>query len=146
MAKIRHVVYRAADLEAMAKFFVDAFGMTTVRQRPEGGIDLSDGTIHLAVLPIRTASQRLGFEHIGFAVEDEEEACQRLAAAGARESGRTVDPYQIKFEGPEGTRPGSGRHQGLLEAQRHYPRSLRGQRHYLHRGRTLGTEGLWPRT
>ncbi len=102
MAKIRHVVYRAADLEAMAKFFVDAFGMTTVRQRPEGGIDLSDGTIHLAVLPIRTASQRLGFEHIGFAVEDEQEACQRLAAAGARESGRTVDPYQIKFEGPEG--------------------------------------------
>ncbi len=26
MAKIRHVVYRAADLEAMANFFVDAFG------------------------------------------------------------------------------------------------------------------------
>ncbi len=69
MAKIRHVVYRAADLEAMAKFFVDAFAMTVVRRRPEGGIDLSDGTIHLAVLPVRTAGQRLGFEHIGFMVE-----------------------------------------------------------------------------
>ena len=102
MAKIRHIVYRAADLEAMAKFFVDAFEMTVVRRRPEGGIDLSDGTIHLAVLPVRTAGQRLGFEHIGFAVEDEQQACKRLEAAGAREFGRTVDPYQIKFEGPEG--------------------------------------------
>ena len=102
MAKIRHVVYRAADLEAMANFFVDAFAMTVVRRRPEGGIDLSDGTIHLAVLPVRTAEQRLGFEHIGFAVEDEQQACKRLEAAGAREFGRTVDPYQIKFEGPEG--------------------------------------------
>ncbi len=102
MAKIRHIVYRAADLEAMADFFVDAFGMTIVRRRPEGGIDLSDGTIHLAVLPVRTAEQRLGFEHIGFAVEDEQQACKRLEAAGAREFGRTVDPYQIKFEGPEG--------------------------------------------
>ena len=102
MAKIRHIVYRAADLEAMAKFFVDGFGMTVVRRRPQGGIDLSDGTIHLAVLPVRTAEQRLGFEHIGFAVEDEQQACKRLEAAGAREFGRTVDPYQIKFEGPEG--------------------------------------------
>ncbi len=74
MAKIRHVVYRAADLEAMANFFVDAFGMTVVRRRPEGGIDLSDGTIHLAVLPVRTEAQRLGIEHIGFAVEDEPSA------------------------------------------------------------------------
>ncbi len=102
MAKIRHVVYRAADLEVMANFFVNAFGMTIVRRRPEGGIDLSDGTIHLAVLPVRTAGQRLGFEHIGFAVEDEQQACRRLEAAGAREFGRTADPYQIKFLGPEG--------------------------------------------
>ena len=102
MAKIRHIVYRAADLEAMAKFFVDAFEMTIVRRRPQGGIDLSDGTIHLAVLPVQTAEQRLGLEHIGFMVEDEQQACKRLEAAGAREFRRTVDPYQIKFEGPEG--------------------------------------------
>ncbi len=102
MAKIRHVVYRAADLEARADFFVNAFEMTIVRRRPQGGIDLSDGTIHLAVLPVQTAEQRLGLEHIGFMVEDEQQACKRLEAAGAREFRRTIDPYQIKFEGPEG--------------------------------------------
>ena len=102
VAKIRHVVYRAADLEAMATFFVNAFEMTIIRRRPEGGIDLSDGTIHLAVLPVRTPEQRLGFEHIGFMVEDEQQAYRRLEAAGAHEFARTVDPYQIKFHGPEG--------------------------------------------
>ncbi len=102
VAKIRHVVYRAADLEAMASFFVSAFGMTMIRRRPQGGIDLSDGTIHLAVLPVQTSEQRLGFEHIGFMVEDEQQAYRRLEAAGAHEFRRTVDPYQIKFRGPEG--------------------------------------------
>ncbi len=28
MAKIRHIAYRAEDVDAMAKFFVDAMGMT----------------------------------------------------------------------------------------------------------------------
>ena len=102
MAKIRHIVYRAADPEAMANFFVDAFETTIVRWRPEGGIDLSDGTINLAVLPVQRAEQRHGLEHIGFMVEDEQQACRRLEAAGAREFRRTVDPYQIKFRGPEG--------------------------------------------
>ncbi len=102
MAKIRHIVYRAADLEGMASFFVNAFGMTIVRRRENGGIDLSDGTIHFAVLPPHEEGDPLGFEHIGVMVEDEEEACRRLEAAGARETGRTVDPYQIKFQGPEG--------------------------------------------
>ena len=88
-------------MEGMASFFVNAFGMTIVRRRAEGGIDLSDGTIHFAVLPPHEEGDPLGFEHIGLMVEDEEEAYRRLEAAGAREIGRTVDPYQIKFQGPE---------------------------------------------
>lgn len=101
MAKIRHVVYRAADPEAMANFFVNAFGMTIVHRRPTGAIDLSDGTINLALLPVRLEGQQ-GMDHIGFMVEDEDEAFRRLEAAGARKIGTTVDPYQVKFEGPEG--------------------------------------------
>ena len=102
MAKIRHVTYRAADLEAMANFFVNGFGMMIVHRRPDGGIDLSDGTINLAVVPVRAAGQRQGIDHIGFMVEDEDEAIHRLEAAGARKTGSTIAPYQIKFEGPEG--------------------------------------------
>ena len=31
MAKVRHISYRAEDVDAMAKFFVDAMGMTVVQ-------------------------------------------------------------------------------------------------------------------
>lgn len=102
VAKIRHVVYRATDLEAMANFFVNAFAMRIVHRRPNGAIDLSDGTINLAVVPLTSPEQRLGIEHIGFMVEDEDAACRRLEAAGARKTGTTVDPPQVKFRGPEG--------------------------------------------
>ncbi|MGH7412444.1 MAG: VOC family protein, partial [Candidatus Methylomirabilis sp.] len=73
MAKIRHVVYRAADPQAMADFFVDAFGMTIVHRRPSGAIDLFNGTINLALLPVRSQGQQ-EMDHIGFMVDDEEEA------------------------------------------------------------------------
>lgn len=112
MAKIRHVVYRAADPEAMANFFVKAFGMTIVHRRPDGAIDLSDGTINLAVVPVRSPGQPQGIDHIGFSVEDEEEAFRRLEAAGARKIGTTVDPYQVKFHGPEGIMVEIGRWRG----------------------------------
>lgn len=105
MTKIRHIAYRAADMEAMADFFVKAFGMTIIRRRPKGGIDLSDGTVNLAVVPLKTSGPwpgQQGADHIGFMVEDEPEAVSRLEAAGARKIGSTVDPYQVKFQGPEG--------------------------------------------
>ena len=112
VAKIRHVVYRATDLEAMANFFVNAFGLTIVHRRPGGAIDLSDGTINLAVVPVRSPGQREGIDHIGFMVADEAEACRRLEAAGAHKIGTTIDPYQVKFEGPVGIMVEIGQWQG----------------------------------
>jgi len=102
VAKIRHIGLRATDVEGMANFFINAFGMTIAYRRKNGSIDLSDGTLNLAILPLRLAGQRPGFDHIGFAVEAEDEACQRLEAAGARNIGTTVDPHQVKFRCPEG--------------------------------------------
>ena len=102
VAKIRHIAFRATDLEAMAQFFVNTFGMTIVNRRKNGSIDLSDGTINFAVLPLRVSGHRPGFDHIGFAVEAEDEACRRLEATGARNIGTTVDPHQVKFRCPEG--------------------------------------------
>ncbi len=104
MAKIGHIAYRAADVEGMANFFINAFEMTLIRRRPQGGIDLSDGAINLAVLPLQATGPwpaQQGADHIGFVVEHEEEGVRRVEAAGARKIGSTVDPYQLKFLGPE---------------------------------------------
>lgn len=111
MAKIRHVAYRAADVEGMAKFFVDALGMTITQRRKNRAIDLSDGTLNITVLPLRNAGPNgeqphQGIDHIGFTVEDEEEASRSLEAAGAKKIGTielgSAAHYEVKYQGPEG--------------------------------------------
>ncbi len=102
MAKIRHISYRAEDVDGMAKFFVDAFGLTMVQKRKDGAIDLSDGSVNISILPLAAnRSRRAGLEHIGFSAEDDQEQIRRVEAAGAiKESTRS--PYEEKFKGPEG--------------------------------------------
>jgi hypothetical protein len=50
MAKVKHISYRAEDVDAMAKFFVDAMGTTVVQKRKDNSIDLSDGSVNIAIL------------------------------------------------------------------------------------------------
>ena len=109
MAKIRHIAYRAEDVEAMAAFFVNALGLEIVERRRMGAIDLSDGDINITILPvtINSAGGRsgTGVDHIGFSVGDEESARRSLSAAGATESNaiRADEAhYELKFHGPEG--------------------------------------------
>jgi catechol 2,3-dioxygenase-like lactoylglutathione lyase family enzyme len=111
MSKLRHIAYRAEDVEAMAQFFASGFDMEIVQRRTNGAIDLSDGTLNVTILP--AAMPRgdglppdRGIDHIGFTVDDEASAKERLIAAGGRELA-TVDlggaaHYEVKFEGPEG--------------------------------------------
>lgn len=109
MSKIRHIAYRAVDVEAFADFFVRGLGMEIVQRRPGGVIDLSDGVLNISVLPVATPLSEgepgHGIAHIGFTVEDEDQAKQRLEAAGGREL-KTIRTdganYEIKFSGPEG--------------------------------------------
>jgi catechol 2,3-dioxygenase-like lactoylglutathione lyase family enzyme len=107
MPKIRHIAYRAEDVEAMAQFFAAGLGMTIAQRRTNGAIDLSDGTLNITVLPANGpgASGNVGIDHIGFTVEDEAAARQEIEAAGGRER-NTVNlgtaHYEVKFEGPEG--------------------------------------------
>ncbi|MGH7773844.1 MAG: VOC family protein [Candidatus Binatia bacterium] len=111
MAKIRHIAYRAADVEGMANFFVNALGMTITQRRKNRAIDLSDGTTNITVLPMMQAGPngeppRQGIDHIGFTVEDEEATGRLLEAEGAKkiatlELGSSAH-YEVKFKGPEG--------------------------------------------
>jgi catechol 2,3-dioxygenase-like lactoylglutathione lyase family enzyme len=111
MAKIRHIAYRADDVEAMASFFVQGLGMTIVQRRGNGGVDLSDGSINLTILPAGRPKAdgqmpKRGIDHLGFAVADQDETCRLLEKAG----GRKLDAsevsksahYEVKFHGPEG--------------------------------------------
>jgi catechol 2,3-dioxygenase-like lactoylglutathione lyase family enzyme len=110
MPKIRHIAYRAEDVDGMANFFVNALGMTIEQKRKNNAIDLSDGTINITVLPLRAGTadgeaKRPGIDHIGFTAENDAEAFRMMEAAGAKKSA-TVNLgtayYEDKFVGPEG--------------------------------------------
>jgi catechol 2,3-dioxygenase-like lactoylglutathione lyase family enzyme len=111
MPKIRHIAYRAEDVDAMANFFVNALGMTMKQKRKNNAIDLTDGTINITVLPLRAGTadseptKRPGIDHIGFTAENDTEAFKKMEAAGARKA-QTVNLgtayYEDKFVGPEG--------------------------------------------
>ena len=57
MAKIRHISYRAEDVDAMAKFFIDAMGMTMIQKRKDNAIDLSDDSEVLPLAANRNVEQ-----------------------------------------------------------------------------------------
>lgn len=111
MAKIRHIAYRVADVDGMAKFFVDAMGMTIKQKRKNNAIDLSDGTINVTLLPLSVGipggeAPKGGIDHIGFSVEDDAEASRSLERAGAKKVGTvplgSAAYYEDKYIGPEG--------------------------------------------
>jgi catechol 2,3-dioxygenase-like lactoylglutathione lyase family enzyme len=110
MAKIRHIAYRATDVDAMAKFFVDALGMTMTQKRKNNAIDLTDGSVNITVLPLTAGSsdgtaKAPGIDHIGFTAENDQETFRMLEAAGATKAGAVnlgTAYYEDKFVGPEG--------------------------------------------
>ena len=110
MAKIRHIAYRATDVDAMAKFFVDAMGMKMIQKRKNNAIDLSDGSVNITVLPLRAGTRegeptkQPGIDHIGFSVDNDQEQFRLMEAAGARKAGAInlgTAYYEDKFVGPE---------------------------------------------
>ena len=109
MAKIRHIAIRVEDVEATASFFQQALGLELIQRREHGPIDLSDGDVNITLLPARMvapgAEVKLGFDHIGFTFENQDEARKRLLASGATE----LNPislgdayYESKYKSPEG--------------------------------------------
>jgi catechol 2,3-dioxygenase-like lactoylglutathione lyase family enzyme len=111
MAKIRHIAYRAKNVDAMAKFFVDAMGMKIIRKRKNNAIDLSDGSVNITVIPLPpdtadgVPTKQPGIAHIGFTAENNQELFRMMEAAGAKKAGAInlgTASYEDKFVGPEG--------------------------------------------
>ncbi len=86
MAAIRHLALRANDPEALADFYVKAFGFREVHRHasitgPGAAVYLSDGYLNLAIIPAREAPE--GLFHFGIAVDDITSAHDAAVDAGA---------------------------------------------------------------
>jgi catechol 2,3-dioxygenase-like lactoylglutathione lyase family enzyme len=91
MVRIKHIAIRTLDPEKTAAFYRDVFGLQEVGQA-RAGVYLSDGYINLAILRSRgeggeesprDAAGYTGIHHLGFMVDDVDEICRKLDAAGA---------------------------------------------------------------
>ena len=91
MARIKHIAIRTPDPEKTAAFYKDVFGLKEVGQA-RAGVYLSDGYINLAILRSRTedtgegprdGAGYAGIHHLGFMVDDIDDACRKLDLAGA---------------------------------------------------------------
>ncbi len=115
MAKLRHIAIQCEDHIATAEFFKEVFGleeMYRIENPGSGGaIYLSDGTINLAILKIVDPEfpnyRPMGLNHIGFIVENLDEAVAKAKAHGAQTTmpGDQVVPGQLwefKMVSPEG--------------------------------------------
>ena len=120
MVRIRHIAIRTPDPEKTAAFYRDVFGLKEVGQA-RTGYYLSDGHINLAILKSREedagesprdTAGYAGIHHLGFMVDDVDEVCQKLDAAGATPMTDRTDVrhaaasgprsyYEIKYRGPD---------------------------------------------
>jgi catechol 2,3-dioxygenase-like lactoylglutathione lyase family enzyme len=121
MVRIKHIAIRTQDPEKTAAFYKDVFGLKEVGQA-RTGYYLSDGYINLAILKSkdegsgdnpREVPGYAGIHHLGFMVDDVDDICAKLDAAGATPMTSRTDTrhasasgprsyYEIKYVGPDG--------------------------------------------
>lgn len=87
MAKIRHIALTTENPAKVAEFYKEAFDLKEIRRSENGAVFLSDGYINLAILNWKTEKDAdvgpngpnyNGIHHIGFQVDDLDEACQKM--------------------------------------------------------------------
>ena len=114
MARIKHIALSTDDPAKTADFYKQVFGLTELRREPADtgadGVWLSDGYIYFAILKQGSedtpnlgegASTVKGVHHIGFYVDDMEQACASLEAKGSTEYPGTSKANR-KYKGPDG--------------------------------------------
>jgi len=86
MAKLRHIAMVAEEMEKTAQFYERSFGMKRVRQH-DTAIGLSDGVVSLVIIhpsnPNMKGDSRRGLHHLGFLVDDMQQASAQCEANGA---------------------------------------------------------------
>src|ERR687895_2150865 len=122
MAKIRHIALTTENPAKAAEFYKEAFDLKEIRRSENGAVFLSDGYINLAILNWKTEKDAdvgpngpnySGIHHIGFEVDDMDEASQKLEAADGQQINRrpgvdvgtrsaTPRNYEVKWSGPDG--------------------------------------------
>src|ERR1700716_3439661 len=114
LARIKHIALSTEDPAKTAEFYKNAFGLTELRREPADtgadGVWLSDGYIYFAILKYggedtpnlgEGPSTVKGIHHIGFYVDDLEEARTTLEAADCPECPGS-SKVNRKYKGPDG--------------------------------------------
>lgn len=93
MAKLRHVAMVVEEMETTATFYERSFGMKRVRQTATA-IGLSDGVVSLVIIHPSNVNMkgetRRGLHHLGFVIDDMDEAAATVEANGAVYSGEIL--------------------------------------------------------
>jgi catechol 2,3-dioxygenase-like lactoylglutathione lyase family enzyme len=114
MARIKHIALSTDDPAKTAEFYKKVFGLSELHRRPTDtgadGVWLSDGYIYFAILKYKGEdtpdlgegpSTVKGVHHIGFYVDDLDEACQTIEAESATECPGS-SKVNRKYKGPDG--------------------------------------------
>ncbi|MBK17260.1 MAG: glyoxalase [Rhodospirillaceae bacterium] len=124
MAKLRHIAMSVQDPEKTADFYCEAFDMERVGRTDSPlakGCYVSDGVITVALLKYKSdhwagyvegederGKDYVGLHHIGFWVDDAEEAEKQIEDAGGKYFMGRPDKkapttfYEIKYKDPNG--------------------------------------------
>ena len=121
MAKIKHIALTTENPDKAAEFYKQAFDMQEIRRSENGAVFLTDGYINLAILNWKTEKDAdvgpngpnyNGIHHLGFQVDDLDEACAKLESAngkalsskeGLDRSMAATGPqnFEMKWAGPD---------------------------------------------
>jgi catechol 2,3-dioxygenase-like lactoylglutathione lyase family enzyme len=122
MARIKHIALTTKDPEKVAAFYKEAFGLQEIRRSANGAVFLTDGYINMAILNFKTEKDAGvgahgpnfgGIHHVGFQVDDLDDACEKLERVHARRLTQkegldmamapgTHRNFEMKWEGPDG--------------------------------------------
>jgi catechol 2,3-dioxygenase-like lactoylglutathione lyase family enzyme len=118
MGKLRHIAISVPDPWKAAEFYQKAFGLRKVGETDSSlarGVYLSDGVVNIALLSYKSDQAAgedrgrgyVGLHHIGFWVEDVDEARKNIEDAGGHYYMGEVPVksnsfYEVKFRDPNG--------------------------------------------